>query len=321
VPSVPMPGYPTFRIGLPSVKIALALSRFRPDVVHLASPFALGSYGMAAAHRLGLPAVAVYQTDVPRFAAGYGFGFTRAAAWRWLRRVHNYADRTLAPSTAAVADLTAHGIERVRLWRRGVDTERFQPGRRSESLRAGLVSEDGLLIGYVGRLAPEKHLELLRPVGELPGVRLVLVGDGPDRARLRRLLPTAAFLGELDGTELATAFASLDVFVHTGPFETFCQTVQEALASGVPVIAPDCGGPRDLVLPGRTGLLVPPCDGPSLTAAVKLLADDEPLRRRLAAGARPSVADRSWAVIGDELIAHYREVLADRDEQPLPDAA
>jgi phosphatidylinositol alpha 1,6-mannosyltransferase len=173
----------------------------------------------------------------------------------------------------------------------------------------------------VGRLAPEKQLDRLVALADLPGVRLVVVGDGPDAARLRGLLPTARFLGFRDGAELARIYASLDVFVHTGPSETFCQSVQEALASGVPVVAPDAGGPRDLVLPGRTGFLVPvrpegcAADEPpavaadaQLRAAVLRLAD-RTLRQRFGAAARTSVLRRSWSVLGDELLAHYADVI------------
>jgi phosphatidylinositol alpha 1,6-mannosyltransferase len=309
VPSVPMPGYPTFRIGLPSTKIIQGLSVFAPDVVHLASPFVLGAYGMAAAQQLGLPTIAVYQTDVPRFAAGYGLGLFRAAAWRWVRRIHNLAGRTLAPSTSAARDLAEHGIERVHLWRRGVDAERFHPRHRDEGLRAQFVGDGELLAGYVGRLAPEKHLQLLEPIAHRSTIRLVIVGDGPERQVLERLLPGAVFLGELSGHDLARVYASLDVFIHTGPYETFCQTVQEALASGVPVVAPNRGGPRDLVQPGVNGILVRPDDAAEFAAVVDLLVAGAPYRARLARGARPSVAGRSWAAIGEELVGHYIEVI------------
>jgi phosphatidylinositol alpha 1,6-mannosyltransferase len=313
VPSIPMVGYPTFRIGLPSTKVAETLGGFAPDVVHLASPFALGAHGLTTANRMGLPSVAIYQTDVPRYAAGYGLGWGRDAAWRWLRRIHNAAERTLAPSSASIADLTDNGVERVHLWRRGVDTARFHPRHRDAALRTRLVRPGrGTLVGYVGRLAPEKRLDLLASVSGLPSVTLVIVGAGPERASLERLIPDAIFLGELSGHELAKVYASLDIFVHTGPFETFCQTIQEALASGVPVVGPDCGGPRDLVRSGRTGLLVRPQDAREVEAAVATLVAHDGYRARLAAAARPSVGTRSWSAVGDELIGHYQQACGER---------
>ncbi|MER8059665.1 MULTISPECIES: glycosyltransferase family 1 protein [unclassified Streptomyces] len=311
IPSLPLPGYPQVRIALPSRRLAAALVTHRPDVVHLASPFVLGARGMAAAARLGLPAVAVYQTDLAGYARTY-MGAGEAAAWRRIRSVHAAADRTLAPSTAALGDLETHGVPRVRLWPRGVDTVRFRPDRRDEALRRELAPNGELLVGYVGRLAPEKHVELLAGVCALDGVRLVVVGDGPSHAHLTEALPGAAFLGRRTGDDLARIFASLDVFAHTGPFETFCQTVQEAMASGVPVVAPAVGGPLDLVGHGRTGLLVPPRDAGAVRDAVRSLAADPGRRIAFGAAARGLVEGRTWAAVGDRLIGHYADVLAGR---------
>ncbi|MEU0854377.1 glycosyltransferase family 4 protein [Streptomyces griseofuscus] len=311
IPSLPLPGYPEVRVALPSRRLAAALVTHRPDVVHLASPFVLGARGMAAAARLGLPAVAVYQTDLAGYARTY-MGAGEAAAWRRIRSVHAAADRTLAPSSAALGDLETHGVPRVRLWPRGVDTVRFRPDRRDEELRRELAPNGELIVGYVGRLAPEKHVELLAGVCALDGVRLVVVGDGPSHAHLTEALPGAVFLGRRTGDDLARIFASLDVFAHTGPFETFCQTVQEAMASGVPVVAPAVGGPLDLVDHGRTGLLVPPRDAEAVQGAVRSLAEDPARRIAFGAAARTLVEGRTWAAVGDRLIGHYEDVLAGR---------
>ncbi|CAL2063441.1 MULTISPECIES: glycosyltransferase family 4 protein [Streptomyces] len=311
IPSLPLPGYPQVRVALPSRRLAAALVTHRTDVVHLASPFVLGARGMAAAARLGLPAVAVYQTDLAGYARTY-MGAGEAAAWRRIRSVHAAADRTLAPSSAALGDLETHGVPRVRLWPRGVDTVRFRPDRRDEELRRELAPNGELIVGYVGRLAPEKHVELLAGVCALDGVRLVVVGDGPSHAHLTEALPGAVFLGRRTGDDLARIFASLDVFAHTGPFETFCQTVQEAMASGVPVVAPAVGGPLDLVDHGRTGLLVPPRDAEAVQGAVRALAEDPARRIAFGAAARTLVEGRTWAAVGDRLIGHYEDVLAGR---------
>ncbi|MET8719624.1 glycosyltransferase family 4 protein [Streptomyces misionensis] len=311
VPSLPLPGYPQVRVALPSRRLAAALVTHRPDVVHLAGPFVLGVRGMAAAARLGLPAVAVYQTDLAGYARTY-MGAGEAAAWRRIRSVHAAADRTLAPSSAALRDLEEHGVPRVRLWPRGVDTVRFRPDRRDEALRRELAPNGELIVGYVGRLAPEKHVELLAGVCGLDGVRLVVVGDGPSRDQLAEALPGAVFLGRRTGDDLARIFASLDLFTHTGPLETFCQTVQEAMASGVPVVAPATGGPLDLVDHGRTGLLVPPRDADAVRGAVRALAADPARRAAFGTAARARVEGRTWAAVGDRLIGHYGDVLAAR---------
>ncbi|MFI6758893.1 glycosyltransferase family 4 protein [Micromonospora sp. NPDC050417] len=310
VPSVAVPRYRGFRLGLPSARLADTLHEHAPDVVHLASPFVLGARGMAVASQLDLPTLAVYQTDLAAYARHYRLGWGEAAAWRWLRNIHNSADRTLAPSTRSAADLVAHGVQRVWLWRRGVDSVRFDPALRSTSIRSSLAPGGELLVGYVGRLAVEKRVELLAETSRLPGVRLVVIGDGPARRDLEKALPGALFLGAQHGEQLAQLYASLDIFVHSGPYETFGQTVQEALASGLPVVAPAAGGPLDLVEPGVTGTLVPPEDGPALAEAVAELAADPQRRRAFGIAARAGVSGRSWAAVGDELVGHYQAVLA-----------
>jgi phosphatidylinositol alpha 1,6-mannosyltransferase len=321
IPSVPLPRYQGFRLGVPTGRLAGALLGHRPDVVHLASPFILGAAGANLAARHGLPAVAVYQTDVASYARAYRVGWGEAAAWRRLREIHNSAQRNLAPSTRAAADLIANGIQRIWLWRRGVDAERFHPTWRSDALRRTLAPGGELLVGYVGRLAPEKRVELLAATARLPGVRVVVAGDGPDRRQLERALPGVRFLGVQQGEALARLYASLDVFVHTGPHETFGQTLQEAAASGVPVVAPASGGPVDLVESGVTGLLVPPDDGDALAAAVAELAADPVRRAGCGAAARAAVGRRTWSAVGDELIGHYQAVLAGTALADLPASA
>ena len=312
VPAVSLPGRPVPPVGLPTRRLQQVMEEFAPDVVHLASPLVLGAGGLAAARRLGVPNVAVYQTDVAGFAHAYGAGATARAARRWTCRLHRHADRTLAPSAAAADALVAAGVGRVHRWGRGVDAAQFAPCRRDAVLRARLAPRGELLVGYVGRLAPEKQVERLAVLSGLDGVRLVVVGDGPARGDLQQRLPDAAFLGMLAGEELAAAYASLDVFVHTGPFETFGQTVQEAMATGLPVVAPDAGGPRDLVDHGRTGYLVPPDTPRALRAAVTELRDDLVLRRSFGRAGRRAVRGRDWTTVCDELLGHYRAVVEGR---------
>ncbi|MEE1943155.1 glycosyltransferase family 1 protein [Streptomyces sp. TRM 70361] len=320
IPSLPLPGYPQVRIALAGRRLSAALAAHRPDVVHLAGPLVLGVRGMAAATRLGVPAVAVYQTDLPRYARAY-LGVGEGAAWRRIRAVHTAADLTLAPSTASLRELAGRGVPRIRLWPRGVDTGRFDPALRDEELRRSLAPGGELLVGYVGRLAPEKRVDLLARAAALPGTRTVVIGDGPSETALRSALPGTRFLGRRTGGDLARLYACLDVFVHTGPYETFCQTVQEAQASGVPVVAPAAGGPLDLVDHGRTGLLVPPCDAGAVAGAVRALAADPALRARLGRAGRAAVEGRTWEAVGDRLLDHYADVIAGRARTVEAEAA
>ncbi|KZE94495.1 GDP-mannose-dependent alpha-mannosyltransferase [Agromyces sp. NDB4Y10] len=304
--SAPLPGYPEVRVALTGVRrLTGVLGDFRPDVVHLASPFVLGWQGVLAAERLAVPSVAVYQTDVPAYAERYGMAGAEPVLARHVARIHRRATLTLAPSSAAATRLEGYGVERMRRWARGVDTERFHPVRRDPAWRRRFAADDEVLVGYVGRLAPEKQVEDLRALTGIEGVRLVVVGDGPSRVALEAALPGARFTGFLGGEQLATAVASLDLFVHPGESETFCQTVQEALASGVPVVATGRGGPLDLVHSSRDGWLYRPGDLGELAARVRDLAGDDAKRRAFGRAAREGVAERSWERLGDELLAHY----------------
>jgi phosphatidylinositol alpha 1,6-mannosyltransferase len=304
--SLPLPAYPGVRVALAGVpRIRRILSAFAPDVVHLASPFELGWKAAQAASQLGLPTVAVYQTDLPGYATRYGLPFLSSWAAERVRNVHALADRTLAPSTAAIADLGRLDVPRVELWRRGVDAVQFHPGRRSGSFRAGVAAPGTVLLGYVGRLAAEKQVEDLAAVASLENTRLVIIGDGPRRAALEAALPGALFTGHLGGDRLTTAMASLDVFIHPGELETFCQTIQEAMASAVPVVATGRGGPVDLVDSSRTGWLYTPGDLGELHDRVADLAGDGAKRRAFGAAAYDSVRSRTWHAAGEELLGHY----------------
>lgn len=306
VPSRMYPMVTSLPLSMPRPRILRVLRGFDPHVVHLASPSMLGYGGLLAARRLGVPTVAVYQTDVAGFATSYGVPIAARAAWAWNRHLHGLADRTLAPSSSAIESLRAHGIPRVHHWARGVDITGFAPSARDERLRRQWSPQGKSVVGFVGRLAPEKHVERLAGLARREDLQLVIVGDGVDRAKLESLMPTAVFTGALYGPELAAAYASMDVFVHPGEHETFCQAVQEAQASGLPVVAPDAGGPRDLVAPYRTGLLLPVAEFESrLQVAVDHLLDE---RHRYSVAARRSVLGRTWPSICDELLGHYAAV-------------
>ncbi len=301
--SVSVPRYRHFELGLPSPRLREALTGFAPDVVHLAAPFGLGAYAGRVCRQLGVPTVAVYQTDVPGFLSNYGLSPTEGLVWKWVGGIHNKATLTLAPSSAAKNDLEMHGVDRVSLWRRGVDGQLFSPTRRSETLRQKWNTNDRIVVGYVGRLAHEKRVEDLAVLADDPRIQLVIVGDGPQHQKLQRLIPDAVFPGFLSGAELAAHFASLDVFVHTGVHETFCQTIQEALASGVPVVAPAQGGPLDLVMPHINGLLYQPGETAALRQCVGSLVDTD-VRNAMSINARPSVEHRTWASVNEQLLEH-----------------
>ena len=312
VPVIPTQNFlPTgMPMGLPQKRIQHLLDGFSPDVIHLASPFALGSYANKMAKKLDIPTVSIYQTDLGGFAKQYGFGVAQSSLQKILYKIHSQTDRTLAPSTSACLDLHLAGVPEVYLWRRGVNTELFNPNKRSASLRDTWKNGDQnkIIVGFVGRLAQEKRVSDLKVLQSNPNIQLVIVGDGPHRRKLEQQLPGALFLGFKNGEELAQIYASFDLFIHPGPNETFCQAVQEALASGIPSIVPRTGGPADLVTHGRTGYVIDISDASQLNQTVNLHHDRSD-RKQMRIAARDSVSMRTWNRINNELKAHYQDVI------------
>lgn len=317
IASAPMPGYTEVRIATTSAAtLRRRIDEFAPDVIHLASPMILGGRAVVAAQKAGVPTVAVYQTDIPGYTARYGMPFLENASWQLLRDVHNRATLNLAPSTATRDQMLEHGIERVHLWRRGVDTSLFSPSLRSARLRARYAEPEEKLVVYVGRLAPEKQVADLRVLHDMPGVRLLIVGDGPERDALRRDMPRARFAGFRSGTDLAAHLASADLFVHPGELETFGQTIQEAMASGLPVIAPRRGGPVDLVTPSRTGWLYTPGMLDELRDRAADLLFDDAKREAFGTAALESVRKRTWPVLSEQLRGYYRRAIEEHAQVP-----
>lgn len=312
LPSVPLAGYSSIRLAVGGVaRVKKILAMFAPDVLHLASPFELGWRAARAAKQLGIPTVAVYQTDIAGYATRYGLPLLADWAWQRVENIHAAATRTLVPSTSALNGLLERDVPRIRVWRRGVDTDRFHPSRRSAEFRARLAPNGERIIGYVGRLAAEKQVEDLAMLTGVAGSRLVIVGDGPQRQFLETLLPDAVFTGFLTGDDLAVAMASLDLFVHPGELETFCQTIQEAMASGVPVVATGRGGPVDLVASSHTGWLYKPGDLQQMRHQVSDLLGDEAKRAAFAEAAWESVQGRTWPVLCEQLVDHYEAVISE----------
>lgn len=307
--SRPFPGYPEVRVVLvTAARLVDCLTEFAPDVVHLASPFLLGWQGVVAAGRLGLPTVAVYQTDVISYTARYGVAQTEALAASHVARLHRRATLTLAPSSHAESQLKSLGVDRLRRWGRGVDTVMFNPNKRDEEWRNELAPGQKL-IGFIGRLAAEKQVIDLACLQDIPGARLVIVGDGPELENLKTAMPRAIFTGNMPREKIARAFASFDVFVHAGESETFGQTIQEAHASGCPVVAVGRGGPLDLVTSSLNGWLYEPGNLSDLEARVRDLVGDDIKRAAFGVAAVDAVRSRTWASLTARLVGHYHDAI------------
>jgi glycosyltransferase involved in cell wall biosynthesis len=236
---------------------------FKPDLVYLMSPGVLAYFGQLWARRNGCPVVASYETDIIRYMHYYGFGRFEPQLWRYLRWLYNNCHHTYAPSQVTKNQLINAGILDVRVFGRGVDNVLFHPGKRSEAVRESLgVEPGGALVLYAGRLSKEKNLDVLlrafiRLEAKHPKARLVMTGDGPHRRALARSFrsPGITVTSWKKGEELAALFASADVFALPSTTERLSLVSLESMASGVPVLAMNAGGVRDVVEHERTGLL------------------------------------------------------------------
>jgi len=306
------------QVDIPRVRVKTLipiLEEFNPDVIYLASPFLLGEQVRKAGIRCGIPVIANYQTDVSGFIDFYGLNTAKTIVEKRLKKIHKGSTLTLAPSTDSIAFLRSLGIENIRHWGRGVDLEQFNPGWRSENLRKywGADSET-LVIGFVGRLAPEKQVQKLASIGDvglLAGKKIlqVIVGDGPTRESLEKSLPKAVFTGHLNGKELSKAVASMDLLVTTGEHETFCQVIQEAMAAGLAVVAPNAGGPKDLISDGIDGFLYEPGENLDIRKKVLRAIFDREQLEKMSLAAYSKVQGKTWNQVCNQLEQIFVQVI------------
>ncbi|MBP1465279.1 glycosyltransferase family 1 protein [Candidatus Chloroploca sp. M-50] len=313
---MPLPMYPEVKLTPPQPGLSAHLRRFRPDLLHLVGPAVAGVMVPFVAQNLNLPLVGSYHTDFGAYSRHYGLGFFQAGVNRWLRWIHNRCRVTLCPSTHTIKTLRQSGFRRLRLWGRGVDTEQFHPRLRSSAWREAVGCQPGeSLLLYVGRVAAEKRVDLLpEALRGLDKVRLVVVGDGPFRSELERRadgLPIH-FTGYLKGQELATAYASADAFVFPSDTDTFGQVIQEAMASGLPVVGARSGGTLDLVRDHQTGYLFAPGVASDLRVRLRSLIANPEQRLAMGHAGRAAAEQRSWPHVLDELLDHYATVSRQR---------
>ena len=308
-----------FAVALPHLRLESILRDFNPDVVHVAAPFAFGRQAISVANRMGVPAIAIYQTDIAGYAQRYGVPGLRPLIDRLIGAIHRRATVNLAPTAEGADYLRKIGAQGVAIWGRGVDLETYNPKKRDlvgeSGYRKELAANDHVVVGFVGRLAAEKQVERFAELFGIPNVSFLIVGDGPERANLEKLFryQKVKFTGKLVGPALANAYASMDIFVHCGTEETFGQTIQEAQASGLPVVAPARGGPRFIIQSGINGFLVNPDMDNAYRSVVQELIDNPELRKQIGLKARASVSDKSWSANNAQLFEHYRNAIQIKD--------
>ncbi len=321
VSGFPLPLYPELKLALPRPSIGTALEQFKPDIIHVVNPAILGLAGLFYGKAMQVPLIASYHTHLPQYLQHYGLAMLEGLLWELLKSAHNQAELNLCTSTAMVQELTAHGIERVDLWQKGVDTEMFQPHLACKEMRSRLSQghpESPLLL-YVGRLGAEKEIDRIKPILEaIPNARLALVGNGPHREALEQHFagtPTY-FVGYLEGLELASAFASADAFIFPSRTETLGLVLLEAMAAGCPVVAARSGGIPDIVQDGVNGYLFDPTDEQGAIAATQRLLANQTERENIRQNARKEAERWGWAAATRQLKNYYNSVVYAQSMSP-----
>ena len=307
-PGVPIPRYAGLRMGLPAKSALRRIwSLKRPDVVHVVTEGPLGWSALAAANTLRIPVATDFHTNFHSYSRHYGLGWLKKPIVAYLRKFHNQARVTMVPSLTIRRDLESAGFRNLEVVARGVDTELFDPARRSQDLRAAWgVPKQGLAVLYVGRIAPEKNLDLLDRAFQAmarvrPDAKLVLVGDGPKLAALKAAHPDFVYCGARRGEDLARHYASADVFLFPSLTETFGNVLLEAMASGLACVGFDYAAAAEHVRHGVNGLKASYGDEGEFLLQSLRLAEDEGLRDGLGKAARATALDLSWQHIFNRL--------------------
>ncbi len=318
---LPVPLYPNLRMGVPSKRALVKLwSLKRPDVVHIATEGPLGWSALQAAQHLALPVTSDYRTNFHAYGKHYRLGLFSKPIMGYLRKFHNRCDATMVPTEAMRALLSDRGFERLSVVGRGVDAQRFDPARRSAAMRESWgAGPDDLVLGYVGRLAPEKNLGVALAAFEAvkavqPRARLVFVGDGPMRAELAARAPDAVFAGQRSGDDLAEHYAGLDLFLFPSLTETFGNVTTEAMASGCAVVAFESAAAGELIRSGVNGWLAGAGREADFVAAARVAALDAATRRAVAEAARVTARRLDWG----DITARFEGVLESAIERAEP---
>lgn len=311
--------YPECRVSLPEYsRISKALEAFKPDMIHLVTAFNVGLTGLKYARRNNIPLVSSYHTNFDTYLKYYRLRLFEKPLWSFFKWFHKHSRVNFCPSQDTLEILKSKGIERLKIWARGIDTNLFSPDMRDEALRKKLNPDGKIMFAYVGRIALEKDLDILAESMKIildkyhDQAVFIITGDGPYTDKLKAASNNrAVFTGYLRGTELSRLYASCDVFVFPSSTETFGNVVMEAMASGLPVVTVNSGGVTDSVKDGYNGFLCKPRDAQSFSEAIARLIENPGLIREMSQSAREYTITRSWDNIFDQLIADYKLALAE----------
>ena len=324
-PSIMIPGRTEYRFGIGiNARVRRDIEAFKPTLFHLSAPDLLGFAAKRLARRMGVPAVASFHTRFDTYFEFYGLGWFRKHAENILRAFYHDLPETYATSEGFAEVLREQGIsENIAVWSRGIDKQRFNPGKRSLEWRRSLgIADTDVVVGFVGRLVLEKGLDVVAAtMAELErrGVpaKLLIVGEGPARVKFEAQAPGAIFTGSLAGDDLPRAYASSDMLINPSTTETFGNVTLEAMASGLPVVAAIATGNNCLVTDGVSGALVPPGDIGRFADAIAALVADPAARAAAGAAGLAAAQDYDWDTINGGMLDHYRAVVANFGVSPI----
>ena len=305
---MPIPRYPELKLGLPSKKtLVKTWTLRRPDVVHIATEGPLGWSALQAAKVLKLPVTSDFRTNFQSYSKHYGVGWLRKPIVAYLRKFHNATACTMVPTRELMRTLSQNGFANLKVVSRGVDTKLFNISKRDSSLRSSWgATDDTKVLISVGRMAPEKNLdqvlktyEALKVTGQ--AFKLVMVGDGPLKEQFQKRYPEIIFPGMLSQSNLATYYASSDLFIFPSQTETFGNVTLEALASGIPVLAFDCAAARDWVQTGVNGWLIAENNPEGFAAQAVTVFKSKDLLDQITQSTRQQVVQLDWDQIAEQV--------------------
>lgn len=319
--SLPFFLYPECRLALPNmVQVKAELQRFKPDIIHVATPFNIGLCGLHYAKKLNIPVVGSYHTDFDQYLEYYDLQFFSKFLWKYMHWFHRPLRKIFVPSQETLEQLRKQRFSNLAIWGRGVDCSLFHPNYNSDEVRTAYQIKEKFVLSYVGRLAPEKDIEtLMNLTTQLPdnirdNVHWLIVGDGPLKEEMIKSSPqNMTFAGYLNGVNLAKVYASSDLFVFPSPTETFGNVVLEAHAAGTPVIGANSGGVKNIIQQGKTGFLCEAKNIEQFSTAIHTILTNETLLKEMGNNARAYALTQTWAQIFDGLLKEYEGAL----EEPM----
>ncbi|WP_369902135.1 glycosyltransferase family 4 protein [Bacillus manliponensis] len=318
IKSIPLkPLYPECRLAFANPRfIKEKLLAFQPDIIHVATPFNIGLYGIYYAKKFNIPLVGSYHTDFDAYLQYYKIEFLSNMLWSYVRWFHSSLQKTFVPSTETLQQLKKKGFQNLYIWSRGVDCNVFHPFYNEQDFRKKYNITAPYILSYVGRLAPEKDIETLLQImkrtiqDRKDSVHWLIVGDGPLASEVKETITkNVTYTGYLQGEELAAAYAVSNVMVFPSATETFGNVALESLAAGTPVIGANAGGVKDIITHEITGFLCTPKDTDSFLSFIYTLLDGPDLLETMSESGRNYALTKNWGDIFHDLLLHYENVI------------